>query len=584
VTTTEKAAGSTSAERRWLAEQAAAARAAGLAAAAAGTGMGLLQIAQAWLIASAIVSVAAGGLPFEAVTALVAVVAGRSALAWVWDAAGAAAAARVKADLRGRLYRHIAGLGPGFVAGRGSGSLSAALMEQVEALDGYVARYRPQAFVAAAVPVAILAAVFPVDWVAGALLALAAPIVPLLMAVAGAGAASESQRQLQALARMSGHFLDRLQGLVTLRLLGRAEAELASVGQVADEFRRRTMSVLRLAFLSSAVLEFFTAVAIAMIAIYVGFAFLGWISFGPAPEMTLRSGLFVLLLAPEFFQPLRQLSAFYHDRAAAMGAARELMPILAAMPRAQAAGPGLRPLPASPAASPAASRPSLPPGPAGLRLEDVHVTHAGRAPALRGVSFAVSPGEHVALVGPSGSGKTTILNLLLGFVPPERGRALIGGTPVGLLDDAALRRLVAWVGQTRHLFEGTLRDNIRLGAPGASDAEIWRAAALAHVADFAAALPDGLDTRIGERGFGLSGGQVQRVALARAFLSPAPILLMDEPTASLDAGNEALVLESLTRLAEGRTVLVATHSPAVAAWADRAVRLDSGRILAEAAA
>jgi ATP-binding cassette, subfamily C, bacterial CydD len=580
VTTTEKIASSTSAERRWLAEQAAAARAAGLAAAVAGTGMGLLQIAQAWLIASAIASVAAGGLPFEAVTALVAVVAGRSALAWVWDAAGAAAAARVKADLRGRLYRHVAGLGPGFVAGRGSGSLSAALMEEVEALDGYVARYRPQAFVAAAVPVAILAAVFPVDWVAGALLALSAPIVPLLMAVAGAGAASESQRQFQALARMSGHFLDRLQGLVTLRLLGRAEAELASVGQVADEFRRRTMSVLRLAFLSSAVLEFFTAVAIAMIAIYVGFAFLGWISFGPAPEMTLRSGLFVLLLAPEFFQPLRQLSAFYHDRAAAMGAARELMPILAATPHAQATGPGLRPLPASPAAS----RPSPPPGPAGLRLEDVHVTHAGRAPALRGVSFAVSPGEHVALVGPSGSGKTTVLNLLLGFVPPERGRALIGGTPVGLLDDAALRRLVTWVGQTRHLFEGTLRDNIRLGAPDASDAEIWRAAALAHVADFAAALPGGLDTQLGERGFGLSGGQVQRVALARAFLSPAPILLMDEPTASLDAGNEALVLDSLTRLAEGRTVLVATHSPAVAAWADRAVRLDGGRILAEAAA
>lgn len=566
---TEKIARKGTAERRWLAGQAGTARVAGLAAAAAGTGTGLLQIAQAWLIASAVAAVADGGTPSEAVAALVAVAALRSLLAWAWDAAGAAAAARTKADLRGRLYRHVAALGPGFVAGRGSGPLSAALMEQVEALDGYVARYRPQMFVAAAVPAAILAVVFPVDWIAGALLALAAPIVPLLMAVAGAGAASASQRQFRALARMSGHFLDRLQGLVTLRLLGRAEAELAAVGQVADAFRQRTMSVLRLAFLSSAVLDFFTSIAIAMVAIYVGFAFLGWISFGPAPEMTLRSGLFVLLLTPEFFQPLRRLATFYHDRAAAIGAARELMPILATEPGAAGKEGDRRSLP---------SLPALPPGPPGLRLEDVHVTHAGRMPVLRGVSFAVSAGEHVALAGPSGSGKTTILNLLLGFVPPGHGRVLIGGTPVERLDEAALRRLVAWVGQTRHLFEGTLRDNIRLGAPDATDAEIRRAAVLARVADFAATLPHGLDTRIGERGFGLSGGQAQRVALARAFLSPAPVLLMDEPTAGLDAENEALVLASLTRLAKGRTVLVATHSPAVTAWADRVVRLDGGRV------
>lgn len=559
-------------ERRWLAARAAEARMAGLAASAAGIGGGLLVIAQAWLIAAAVASVAAG-TPLSAgiVAALIAVVAGRSALAWAWDAAGAAAAARAKAALRSRLYRHVAELGPGFVAARGSGSLASALMDQVEAIDGYIARYRPQTVVAAVVPALILAAVFPADWIAGALLALSAPIVPLLMAVAGAGAASASQRQFRSLARMSGHFLDRLQGLPTLRLLGRAEAELASVGRVADEFRRRTMSVLRLAFLSSAVLEFFTSIAIAMVAIYVGFAFLGWVSFGPAAGMTLQIGLFVLLLAPEFFQPLRQLSAFYHDRAAAMGAARELMPLMAT-PSRPADPPGPSPFPTNL------------PGPAGLRIEDAHVAHEGRAPVLRGVGFAVAPGEHVALVGPSGAGKTTVLNLVLGFVTPQRGRVLIGGVPAGRLDDAALRRLVSWVGQAPRLFAGTLRDNIRLGFPEADEAEVLRAAALAHVLDFADALPDGLDTRIGERGFGLSGGQAQRLALARAFLSPAPILLMDEPTAGLDRENEALVLDSLSRLAEGRTVLVATHSPAVIAWADRTVRLSAGRILAEEAA
>ena len=555
------------AERRWLDGLAGGARLQTVAGTLAGTAAGLLQIAQAWIVAVAVAALAAGASPPPlAFAALAGVVVARAACAWVWEVAGTSAASRVKAELRCRLFRHLAALGPVHAGTRGSGALAAGLIEQCDALDGYVARYRPQTMVAGLVPLAILAAVFPVDWVAGTVLLAAGPMVPVLMAVVGMGAASQSQSQFRSLARMSGHLLDRLQGLVTLKLFGRAEAEAVAVAGVADEFRRRTMSVLRLAFLSSAVLEFFTAVAVAVVAIYVGFSLLGWVAFGPASAMTLEKGLFVLMLAPEFFQPLRQLSAYYHDRASALGAARELKALLDDEPPAR----------------PARGR-ALPPGPPAVRFDGVHLTFPGRSAALSGVTFTIAAGERVALVGPSGSGKTTILNVLLGFAVPDRGRATIGGIPVGELDEPTLRHSVTWVGQTPRLLPGTLRDNIRLSRPDAGDVDVERAAGLAHVMDFARSLPAGLDTTVGERGFGLSGGQAQRVALARAFLRDAPLLLLDEPTANLDAENERLVLDALARLAVGRTVLIATHSPAGMNWAERRIRIGRGRVFEEAA-
>lgn len=555
-------------EREWLREVARPARSLHWACIGSGTLAGLLQIAQAALIAT-IVAAVAGGTGYALSTwvlgALAAVVLARAGAAWVWEQAGAAAAAKVKAALRVRLYDHVVAMGPGFAAPRGAGALTAAVMEQTDALDGWIARYRPQAVVAVLVPLAILAAVFPVDWLAGTILLFALPMVPVLMMVIGGAAASASQEQFQALARMSGHFLDRLQGLVTLKLFGRAEAERRGVEAAAQEFRRRTMSVLRIAFLTSAVLEFFTAVAVALVAIYVGFALLGWISLGPAGEMTLGRGLFVLILAPELFQPLRQLSAYYHDRAQAVGAARELRPVLEAAP------------PKRPERGPAP-----PPGPLAVRFEGVTLARPGRGAVLDAMDFAVAPGERVALVGPSGSGKTTVLAVLLGFLVPDTGRATLGGIPVDLLDEATLRRLVGWVGQNPRLFPGTILDNVRLADPDAPDARIEAALALARVDEFATALPSGLGTVVGERGFGLSGGQAQRVALARALVRPSPLLLLDEPTAGLDAGNERLLLDALAGLPRDRTVLAATHSPAVAAWADRRIRITGGGV-AEAA-
>jgi ATP-binding cassette, subfamily C, bacterial CydD len=403
--------------------------------------------------------------------------------------------------------------------------------------------------------------------VSGVILTVAGPFVPLTMALIGMKAADESRRQFRTLARMSAYFLDRLQGLTTLRLFGRAEAEVDNIAQAADAFRDGTMRVLRIAFLSSASLEFFASVAVAVVATYVGLGLLGHIGWGTAPRLTLFSGLFVLLMAPDFFQPLRMLAAYYHDRMAAIGAAEGLAEMLDAPPEEVAAGTA--PMPA---------------GALDIVFDDVSVAFEGGArSAIQGVSLRIAPGDHIALTGMSGAGKSTLLSLLLGFRRPDSGRILINGTDLAAIDPEDLRRRIAWIGQAPVLFHGTLRDNIRLGRPDADDAAVDRAAAEARVTESAAALPQGLDTPIGERGHGLSGGQAQRIALARAFLKDAPLVLLDEPTASLDRDTEAEILESIRRLARSRTALVATHSPAAMAIASRRIVLDHGRVQVEAA-
>jgi len=534
----------------------------------AGVADGLLLIGQAALLALVLHAAIIEGAPRSALWGplggLLAIYLGRAGLAWLGEVAGFAAAARVKAALRDEVQARLARLGPAFLADRSSGAVAATAVEQVEAVEGFFARYLPQMALAALVPLAILAVVFPVDWVVGLLFLLTAPLIPMFMAIVGMGAAAASRRQFKVLERMSGHFLDRLQGLTTLKLFNMARHELETIRDVSDEFRRRTMSVLKLAFLSSAVLEFFSSVAIAMVAIYVGFALLGLIGFGAADGMTLYVGLFVLLLAPDFFLPLRRLAASYHDRAAAVAAAQGLIEILEAP---------LPPEPARPTPLPRLDR-------AGLAFEGVTLRFDGRdRPALDGVGFRMEPGERVALAGPSGSGKSTAIRLALGFHRPDLGHVRLNGVDLAEADLEDWRRAIAWIGQSPHLFHGTLADNILLGQPDADAAAVAAAAEQARVADFARDLPRGLDTLVGERGHGLSGGQAQRVALARAFLKDAPLLLLDEPTGNLDAENEALVLEAIGRLAEGRTVLLATHSPAGIIGMDRVLTLDHGRLV-----
>jgi ATP-binding cassette subfamily C protein CydD len=277
--------------------------------------------------------------------------------------------------------------------------------------------------------------------------------------------------------------------------------------------------------------------------------------------VTLATGLFVLMLAPEFFLPLRQLAAHYHDRAAAVAAAGQILTLLE-----------------TPAPPRGGIRPPSGAGPMALDMVAVSFAHGsgeGARPVLREVSLSVAAGERVALVGPSGAGKSTIIGLFLGFVRPDAGTVTIGGLEVGRIDPATV---TAWVSQNPHLFHGTIRENIRLARPAATDAEVDEAAQAAHVSDFAARLPKGLDTPIGQRGYGISGGEARRVALARAYLKDAPVLLLDEPTAGLDTENERLVLAALDRLARGRTVLVATHSASGIGWAQRRIEVGGGRL------
>jgi ATP-binding cassette subfamily C protein CydD len=396
----------------------------------------------------------------------------------------------------------------------------------------------------------VLLAVLWLDPWGAAIVAGTGLLVPVGMAFAGIGAASASRRQFAAMARLQTRFLDRVRGISTIVLYGRAEDEARALAAAADELRRRTMRVLRVAFLSSTTLELAAALALVVLALRA-------VADHREPGIALAE----LLLVPEFFAPLRVFAGAYQDGMQAHGAAEALAEFPAA----------LAPEPALPVRHVAARG-------VAVAFEDVQFTwDPARGKALDGLSFRVPAGETLVLVGPSGSGKTTILEILLGFVRPQAGRVTVNGADISTLVPQALANLTAWMGQRPMLFAGTIRDNIRFARPEAGDAEIEDAARFGQVDAFAARLPDGLDTVVGEGGYGLSGGQAQRVALARAFLKNAPLLLLDEPTAHLDPVTEAEVLEGLRRLAVGRTVILASHSAAAHSFGGRRLDLRAGR-------
>lgn len=507
----------------------------------------------AWIVHVLVIGEHAVAETAPAFALLAAAIVLRAAAQWGGQQAGLRAASRVRADLRSRLFDHLARLGPAGLATEHSATLASRLVEQVDALEGYFARFRPQCVLAVGIPLIIAIVVFTRDWLAAALLVAAAPLIPLFMALVGMGAERLNRDQLVLLARMSGHFLDRLRMLSTLRLFGEGPRAVQEVQKVADAYRRRSMRTLRVAFLSSAVLEFFASVAIATVAIYIGFGLLGYIEFGPSPELTLFSGLFILLLAPEFFQPLRTLAQHYHDRAAAMGAAGELAELLAQPV-----------LPESPAQAPESAE---------VVLAGVSAGYPSRPEVLSEVDLRIAAGTCIAVTGPSGSGKSTLLQVVGGFLAPTAGTVRVGNAPPGAPGH------FAWLGQHPLITWGTLAENIALGRGGASEDEIAEAARHAGVMDYAGRLPNGLQTVVGERGYGLSGGQARRLALARVFLSRAPLVLLDEPTQGLDPIAEAAIIDGLRALvASGRTLMVASHHPAVIAMADRVLRLEHGNL------
>jgi len=559
----------TRAHMRWLSGHVRVARRALLWATALPLVAGVALVVQAWLLAGVIDRVVTHGAQLADEWQSVAAVAGlwalRTGLNWAGERAGTRAAETIKYEIRTALFDRLAALGPGWTRARRSGELAGALVDQVDAVEGYFARYLPSMVAATVLPIAFSVVLMPADIVAALVLLVTAPLIPVFMALVGWGAEAASRRHQRAMARLTGFFADRLRGAATLKLFGRAQAESRAVAAASHALRERTMTVLRIAFLSSAVLEFFAALGVAGVAVYFGLSYLGFLDLRSTP-LTLSIGMFCLFMAPEVYAPLRQFAAHYHDRAAARAAVAQLDMMFEGLPaRDRVQHPGV--------CSPSTARG------AAVLIEGLQVSHApGAAPVLCDLAWSVAPGEHVALMGASGAGKSTLLDVLA-RLRTDGGSVRLDDVALNDWDERALRTRVAWIGQKPFLLAGSIADNIRVGVPDATDAQVQRAADLACVTDFARHLPAGLDTVLDARSRGVSGGQAQRIALARLYLREPALILLDEPTAHLDAQTAARVIDNLLQFAEQRTLVLATHDAAVAARMQQTVTLAAGRIV-----
>jgi ATP-binding cassette, subfamily C, bacterial CydD len=480
----------------------------------------------------------------------------RAGLGYASDRTGFAAGAAARRRLRTDTLTRLSLARPMLARARHSAELTAIVVDRIEALDGLFARFIPATALAVGAPLVVAAVAASLDPEAGLILALCGLLVPVAMALSGLGAAAASRDQFLALMRLQSRFLDRIRGIATIVMHGRAEDEARSLAAAADELRVRTMQVLRLAFLSSAALDLAAALALVLLALRYG---MEW------REGTLtdpRAALTVLLLTPEFFAPLRSFSAAYQD-----------------MFQATAASEAFIDVPPMPEPVPSRVIRTVETQGISVTFDDVHLSwDKSRKPALNGLSFRVPAGETVVLTGPSGAGKSSAIEILLGFVRPDQGRVVINGRDIEDLVPQALSAITAWIGQRPVLFAGTIRDNIRFARPDATEVQFADAVRAARVDGFVEQLPEGLDTKVGEGGYGLSGGQAQRIAIARAFLKDAPLLLLDEPTAHLDPVTESEVFDGLRRLTAGRTVIMASHAAAARAFSGRRLDMRDGRI------
>ena len=485
-----------------------------------------------------------------------------------WGARRMYAAARAHLSaLRGQVAQALARRSPLDRQRAQSGQAASVMAEQAEAIVPYLVRYKPARWKVLTVPLVILAVVAPLSWIAALILLIAAPLIPVFMALVGMGAQAASRAQMVEMGSMNAFLLDRLRGLATLRALGAVDATAERLDASSQSVRRRTMVVLRIAFLSSAVLELFSALGVAMVAVFIGFSLLGSLHFGTwGRELSLGQGLFILLLAPAFFEPLRELAAVWHDKAAGeagLAGMRDLAEGGVALPGA-----------AVEAAAVSAAAMAVAPAPA-VDIHQLSFAHPGEAPVFHGFDLSVRPGEHVALLGASGAGKTTLLSLLAGLLPAGGGDIRIGGVRLNDGSVNTLRQRMAWMGQRPHVFAASVSQNVTLGRSGAggSPAQVTQALHLADLASVAQAQPA---VMLCDGGQGLSGGEAVRLALARVALHPhADLLLVDEPTAHLDSETAARVTDALLELAKGKTMLVATHDPVLAGRLQRTVRVDA---------
>lgn len=528
----------------------------------AGAAGGVLVIRQAWLLSQLIQGAFLQGLTRDELeplfVGLLVVVLARGLVILSGEASAGLLALRIKARLRSALVDHITELGPVYAAGERSAELSSTIIEGIEALDAYFSQYLPQLALAAMIPLSILLAVFPVDNLSALIFMITAPLIPIFMVLIGKGAEVVTRQQWSALSRMSAFFLDTAQGLKELKLWGQSQNQAARIENVAETYRRTTISVLRVTFLSALVLELVATISTAIIAVQIGLRLL----YG---QMIFADAFFVLLLAPEFYLPLRLLGQRFHAGMNGVAAAKRIFTILEQDPSANR----------SPGSGTVALNASL----ERIEIREVSFSYPQRERlVLDQVSLDIQAGETVALVGDSGSGKTTLVQLLIGFIHPKCGEIRINGHSLQGIDPHIWRSQVAWLPQFPYIFNTSLRENLVLAKTDASEEDIWRAMRCAHLESVVKRLPNGLDTVLGEGGARLSSGEIQRLALARIFLKDAPLLLLDEPTAHLDAEQETVLEDAMRRLCRGRTAVIIAHRLPTIMRADRIVVLNNGRI------
>ncbi|CAK3420525.1 glutathione/L-cysteine ABC exporter subunit CydD [Vibrio crassostreae] len=468
-------------------------------------------------------------------------VVGRAGCTWGREIAGYRCGEQIRVYIRQLILDKLRELGPAYIKGKPAGTWATLLLEQVEDMQDFFSRYLPQMSLSVMIPFIILVVVFPVNWAAGLIFLLTAPLVPMFMALVGMKAADANRKNFKALQRLSGHFYDRLQSMTTIRLFDRTSAETEVLKGASEVFRTRTMDVLKIAFLSSAVLEFFTSISIAMTAVYFGFTYIGELNFGHyGAGITLFAGLFILILAPEFYQPLRDLGTFYHAKQQAVGAAESIVEFLETdITKVKSGDTQLDPA-------------------QGINIEaqDLKVLSPEGVQLVGPISFALNTRQSTALVGPSGAGKTSLINAILGFMPYE-GSLKINGVELRDLDLASWRKTISWVGQNPLLLHGSIRDNVTLGKQDITDQTVQNALEQSFANEFVS--EHGLDYMISDRSGGLSVGQSQRLALARAMIQDGQFWLLDEPTASLDTRSEQLVMKGINSNIESRTALLVTH-------------------------
>lgn len=525
-----------------------------------GVSGGALTVLQADYLAKIINSVFLGGLNFEQVKfrmePLVVIMIGRSAVVWFSEVTAHALATSIKADVRQRVLTCLLDLGPIYMRSQQTGELVNVLVEGIENLEPYFAKFLPHLCTAVLIPVIVLTWVFPIDLGTGMILLITAPLIPIFMILIGRRAEQLNKQQWETLSRLSAHFLDVLQGLTVLKIFGRSVEQIQVIGRMSAQFRDTTLGVLKIAFLSALVLELVATISTALVAVTIGLKLLYF-------HMEFTPAFFLLLLAPEFYSPLRQLGTHFHAGMAGVAAGERIFGILSIGPKSvQDNGQEL------------VSGDTV-----GIVFENIHYAYeGGERPALTGASFEIKAGQQVALVGESGSGKSTLASLLLLFMAPDQGHIYINGTSLSMIKQEEWLAHVAFVPQNPHLFARTVTDNICLGKEHAPLPAVIEAAKQAGAHDFIMALPQGYDTVVGEGGQGLSGGQGKRLAIARAFLQDAPFLILDEATAGLDPQSEAVIEEALTRLKVGRTVLVIAHRLTTVYHADSIVVINQGKV------